>query len=169
MFGFGKDPAKERKERGKSEKPTWTELSQRLRFSQTSITEWRKLPGAPQEPIYEEWTVFIEDNDLGGQGRKSSEARENFLTARVQKQNRLLDIEIAKKERALVDRAAVDGMLLQVSSLAKTVLYQKMERELPAKLVGLTPPEMSIKMREAADEISEIIANGFRDWSQTEP
>lgn len=152
-------------------KDTWAKLAIRLRVSRTSILAWRGLPDAPEVPDYERWKAFVALMELGsGVGNKVTKGREDLLKENLVKKNRLLDLEIEQKERKLVDRSQVNQMLLRVASLQKTVAFQKLEHEMPAKAVAFGAPveEMRKLGREAAEALCEIFAQELTKWEGDE-
>ena len=148
-------------------KETWAKLAIRLGFSYETIRQWRDLPDAPEVPDLERWKAYVEVMGLGQVGNKTSKGREDLLKENLIKKNRLLDLEIALKERKVVDRSAVNQMLLRVASLQKTVVFQKLEHELPAKAVAFGAPmdPMRTLGREAAEGICDIFAQEMEKWS----
>ncbi len=150
---------------------TWPRLAEILGFSRRTITEWRKLPGAPTGPQdIKAWRDFIEVNDLGIVGNRASKSREQLLVEKLTKENRLLELKIAKEERTVVERAAVDQMLLRLGSLQKTLLYQKLEREMPVKAAagGADVEQMRKLGMETADSICELFRQGMTAWEETQ-
>lgn len=148
----------------KKKQDSWANLAQRLHVSRVSLTAWRKMPGAPATPDFDLWKDFVAENSLGIAGNRIGGQRETHLAAAVEKRNRLLDLEIAEKEGRMADRNQVNEMLTRVATLQKTILYAKLERELPAKAVGRTADEIARLGREFADELADIFARGIEEW-----
>lgn len=140
-----------------SEDTTWSGLAKRLRVSRQAINEWRKLPGAPTDADTESWKRFIEEQQLGGAGNKVGKRREQLLEEKVEKQNKLLDLQIAREESRMVPRAEVDQMLMTLATQQRSILYQKLENELPPKIDGLPIAESRAALRAAADEICDLM------------
>lgn len=152
-------------------KHTWNKLAIHLKVSRTSIENWRQLPEAPEVPDPDRWKAFVEMNELGKTvGNKVTLGREELLKENLVKKNRLLDLEIELKERRVVDRSQVNQMLLRVASLQKTVAFQKLEHELPAKAIAFGAPveEMRGLGREAAEALCEIFAQEMTKWEGDE-
>lgn len=149
---------------------TWADLSKALRFSRQAVAEWRKLPGAPQTPDVTAWKKFIADNELGIVGNRVSKDREGLLTRKLAAEVRLAELKAAKEERTVIDRDAVDAMLLRLGSLQKTVLYQKLEKEFPAKAAahGAQVEAMQRLGREAADALCEIFTGEMDKWTEAQ-
>ncbi len=148
--------------------PTWGNLSKHLKVSRQSVTEWRKLPGAPQEPASGPWKAFVEEHGLGVVGNRKSHRREFLLESAVEKKNRLLDLEIAQKERRTIYRADVNKLLLHVASQQRAVLYAALEREYPGKVVGRTAGEISQRGRELADRVCDIMNREIETWQKSD-
>jgi len=130
------------------------------------MRDWRKLPGAPQNPDIEAWSTYVSDNDLGVVGNRVSQDREELLREKLTKENRLLDLKIAREEKTSVDRAEVDALLLHIATMQKTVLYPALERELPAKAEGHTAAEISLIGREIGDRLCAIFTSQIESWQQ---
>jgi hypothetical protein len=149
------------------EKPDdWGTLCKRLKFSRTAFHGWRKLPGAPQTPDAAAWKAFIAENDLGIVGNRVSKDREELIKEKLTKENRLLDLKIAKEEKTSVDRKEVDALFLHIATLAKTTLYPALERELPPKAEGRTAAEISLIGREMADKIVDQMQRDMEAWAE---
>lgn len=148
--------------------PEWGTLAKQLRVSRTAIFNWKKLPGAPEEANFEAWRDFVAAEGLGISGNRVGKKRETLLEGRAEKQNRLLDLQIAKEERKYVERAEVNKLLLAVSSRQKAQLYAALEREYPGKVVGRTVSEISVLGRELADRLCEIFQQPVEQWQTSE-
>ena len=147
------------------EKPGWGLLAKRLHFSRIAIYEWRKLPGAPQEPNLEEWKLYIESNQLGHSGNRLTKKRDELLGEKTTREIRLLDLKIAKEEATSMDVDEVGDLLLHLSSFAKTILYQRLSRELGARCAGKTPEELTHFGNDIADEICAQLSDAITKWS----
>lgn len=150
----------------KPAKPTWSKLSNRLRVSAKTVDLWKRLPGAPAEPDYEQWKAFVKERGLGVVGNRVGKSRESLLTENLVKKNRLLDLEIANKERKSVDRGEVDSLLLHVAAMQKTVLFPALERELPPRAEGKTAAEIAILGREIGDRLCDVFTATIEAWKQ---
>ena len=144
----------------------WAKLALKLQVSRVSLTAWRKLPEAPEVPDLERWQAFIEVMELGISSNRMSKSREELIKEKLTKENRLLEIKIAEAEKKMVSRAAVDALLLHVSTLAKATMYPALERELPPKVAGRTAEEVSLIGREMADRICEQMQRDITAWSE---
>lgn len=145
----------------------WGTLAKQLKVSRQAVAKWKKIPGAPTAPNLSDWQAFVEEHQLGVVGNRVSKGREELLGENLTKKNRLLDLQIGREERSMVDRADVDQLLLHVGSLAKTTLYPAMERELPARAAGRSAAEIAVIGREIADRICEQMQRGFEAWGET--
>jgi len=145
---------------------TWSKLAIKLQVSTQAIREWRRLPDAPDVPDLERWKAFVELNELGIVGNRVSKDRETLLKEKLTKENRLLDLKIAKEEKTSVDRKEVDALFLHIATLAKTTLYPALERELPPKAEGRTAAEISLIGREMADKIVDQMQRDMEAWAE---
>jgi len=159
----GKTSRKARPDKVK-EKAEIAAFRRAIGVSEPTFADWRRMPGAPVTLDVEQWRAFIVENGLGVRGSRPMPAREAHLTDNVARRNRLLELEIQQKEGKLADRSEVDTMLTRMGSLQKTILYAKLERELPAKAVGRSAEEIATLGREFADELCAIFARGVEEW-----
>lgn len=155
---------KENGDEPKYEPNTWAKLAIRLGVSVPSLTNWRKMEGAPKTPALKAWEEFVDANSLGVSGNRVGRGREELLKENLVKKNRLLDLEISEKEKKSVDRAEVDALLLHVATMQKTVLYPALERELPPRAEGKSASEISMMGRAIADRVCEIFTSSIESW-----
>lgn len=134
----------------------WKMLAAKLGVSVQSVAVWRKMPGAPLEPIWEQWEPFVKEHKLGEQVRRLSgfELREEKTKHEIE----LIKAKVAKEQRRVIDREEVNQLLLHIASRAKTMLYQFLETEAPPKLDGLPAAQMRPILREMADSIADEMA-----------
>jgi len=152
----------------KAEKePGWGELAVQLKVARRVLFTWRRLPGAPETADLGIWKNFVEENSLGIAPNRVAPRRAELMEENLVKRNRLLDLEIAKQERSVIERAAVDALLLRVASMQKTILYQSLEREMPAKAAGRSAEEIAVLGRETADNLCEIFSREIEQWKQS--
>lgn len=145
---------------------TRAQLANRLGVSTNSITTWKKLPGAPSGWEFEEWKAFMEANGLGIRGaKKIGGERENLLTRKLERETKLLDLRIAKEEGNYIERTAANEFMLHVATMQKTVLYQRLGRELGARGEGKSAAELNALGQAIADEICTIMVNGLEQFN----
>lgn len=143
------------------------ELARGLGFSAPALSQWRtKYPdAAPADFDPAKWLDFIETQNLGQVGNRTSKSREALLTEKVASEVRLNHIKIAQAERKLIPAADVDSFLLHIAASTKAALYQ-MTSELPPKLAGLETAEIRRLMREHADVICVEMQGLQEHWCQ---
>ena len=147
-------------------RPNWGHLAQHLGVVPRTLSRWKHLPGCPATPDVEAWRKFVEENSLGISPTKISPGRARLMEENLVKRNRLLDLEIAKQERRVIERAAVDELLLHVASLQKVVLAQKLEREMPVRTEGKSAAEKVLIGRAILDEICGIFSSRATQWRE---
>jgi hypothetical protein len=147
-------------------RPNWGHLAQRLGVTPRTLSRWKHLPGCPATPDVEAWQRFVEENSLGISPNKITPGRARLMEENLVKRNRLLDLEISKQERRVIERAAVDELLLHVASLQKVVLGQKLEREMPARTEGKSAAERVLIGRAILDEICGIFSSRATQWRE---
>jgi len=148
----------------KADKLTWIALAEKLDVTSQSVVNWRKMPGAPTDTNLESWLAFVRDNSLGIAGNRVTKDREALLIEKLETEIALNRAKLAKEERTVVDRDAVDAFLLHVATLQKTILYQRLVRELGPKGEGKTAQELSVFGQAVADELATIFSNSIEQW-----
>ena len=141
----------------KADPATQRELAARLRISVQSLSGWSKLPGAPTDYNVAAWKAFVEENQLGLSGNRVSKSRETLLTEQVEKKNRLLDIDIAKKEGRLAPVESINEGAMRTASAQKQMLYQILVHELPPRTVGQDVATVRQLNQDTADRICELM------------
>jgi DNA-binding MurR/RpiR family transcriptional regulator len=86
--------------------------------------------------------------------------RKKKLTKEIAK----LELQVEKLKNAYVSRDEVANYVHGLALSAQSLLRKYFENELPAKLVGLSTPEIQIRCREAIDSISEVFQRKPSDW-----
>lgn len=151
----------------KNDKLTWMALAEKLEVSSQAVVNWRKLPGAPVTSDLEKWVSFVKENGLGLMGNRVGKDREALLIEKLETEIALNKAKLAKEERTVVDRSAVDAFLLHVATLQKTILYQRLCRELGPKGEGKTAQELNVFGQAVADELATIFSNAIESWNQS--
>jgi hypothetical protein len=147
------------------EQITTAELARRVQFTQSAIAKWRKqYEDAPTENSVEQWQAFIAKHGLG---RRGNHKPENLRDAELRKktaETRLLEIKIAKEERAVIPSKDVDTFLLHAASRIRSSLYQTFQTELPPKTAGLDVTEVRRLNREACDVLMLSMQTLQDEW-----
>jgi hypothetical protein len=150
--------------KAKQKPENWGTLAKRLHVSRTAIHEWKKLDGAPTEPNFEAWKAFVAENGLGVAGNRVSSKREGLLSDAARLKNRLLELEVARKEGRTVERTDMDTLHHKVFTRQKAVLFAALESEYPGKAVGRTASELRVLGRQLAERICDIFAQDVEGW-----
>lgn len=146
---------------------TKSELAQHLRVSVRSLQSWGKLPGAPTGLDVEEWKKFADENQLGIAGNRVGGSREELLQEKLRSEIRLNELKIQKEEGKTVLVSEVEERDLHLATLQKTVLYQKLGRELGARCAGRSAEELCVLGEQIADEICGIFSEGVEKWKDS--
>jgi len=146
-------------------KKTWKAVYEATGFSHMAFREWRKLPGAPNEPDLEAWAKFIEDNQLGNAGNRVSEDREHWLTQQAEFRAKLLEIEHKKATGEIVMKEDLDARDVRIASAQRAALYEILTTELPVKSEGKSAVEIRALNREAADRVCVLMQDRLGEWA----
>lgn len=74
---------------------------------------------------------------------------------KLEQEVRYLRLKGDREERRMIPRSEVDALLLHIATRQKTLLYQRLETELPPKLDGLSAAETRPILRKVADDICD--------------
>ena len=146
------------------DKSDWGTLAKRLHYSRTAIFNWRKIDGAPQEPDYDAWKLFIQNADVGVAGNRKSKDREALLKEKLETEIQLNKLKIGKEEGRMVEVAEVETRDMHLGTLMKVMLYQRLGRELGPRGVGKDASQLNLLGEQVADEICEIFQRGVENW-----
>lgn len=146
--------------------PTWVQLGKTLGVSDKSLFLWRKMEGAPQLPVEDEWRAYIDEKELGISGNKTSKGREHWLTLKAKNETTLQSIKIAKEKGQAVSIESVDTLLSRVALSQKTLLYDLLENQMPHRLTGKTSAEIRKILRKAADDVCAIMQTNEAKWKK---
>lgn len=140
---------------------TQAELAQRIKFSAGAISGWKNLPGAPAELHVGQWLEFIKANDLG---KKPAKGKEALQKEKLETEIKINGLKIRREEGRTVEIAEVEERDLHLSTLMKTMLYQRLGRELGPRGVGKDASQLNLLGEQVADEICEIFQRGIETW-----
>ena len=143
----------------------WSELARQLKVSRQALLAWRRLVGAPEVAELGAWQKFVAEKSLGVAPNRVTRGRDELLRAKTEREIKLLDLKIAKEEATSMDVDEVADLLLHLSSFAKTILYQRLSRELGARCAGKTPEELTHFGNDIADEICAQLSDAITKWS----
>lgn len=144
-------------------------LAEALGFTRQSFYDWkiRFKDSCPTGDDVEQWRRFIEENQLGVVGNRVEKPRENLMQEKLTQEIRLLKTKNAKEEKSVVDRGEMDELLLHISTLQRTILHQRLGRELGPKCEGKNAAEMNVFGRQLADELCDIFSGKIDQWRST--
>ena len=98
------------------------------------------------------------------QAEKSKGKLSDLRQMNLEKQNRRLDIEIARIEGEMIEMRQVDELFMRIGLLLKAILFAALEQELPAKVAGKTPEEIRLISRDIGDRMCECFATERDQW-----
>ena len=150
-------------------KPTVSSLSKALDVSRPTIYVWLEKYGAecPGLGDVEGWQKLIVAKNLTHAGPRAGKERESLIQQKLSQEIRLLKTKNAKEEKSVVDRGEMDELLLHISTLQRTILHQRLGRELGPKCEGKSAAEMNVFGTQTADEICDIFTQKLDQWRQT--
>ncbi|MCC6414608.1 MAG: hypothetical protein IT582_01690 [Opitutaceae bacterium] len=143
--------------------PSRRALARELGVDEKSLRQWERLPGAPQDRDPAIWRAFIEEHDLGVTSGASPELRA-LRAEKMAVETRLLKLKERQQEGRTADIEAVRDYLTKLGAKFDLLLTQKVETELPARVVGKDIVAARAECRAVHDEIREIVNAGFSEW-----
>lgn len=100
------------------------------------------------------------------QAEKSKGRITDLRSVNLEKQNRRLDLEMARIEGTMIELREVDEAFMRIGLLLKAILFAALEQELPAKASGKTPEEIRLIARDIGDRMCECFAAEQTQWNQ---
>lgn len=134
---------------------SWNALADILGVSRRTVTNWRKLPGAPKTRDAEAWGAFVEERDLGAE--RSSATIKKYRAEKLALEIRILRIRAERESRELIPLAEAQGTLDRFVAKVHSLITQKLETEGPPRLVGKDISGIRAELRNLHDEIGEAI------------
>lgn len=144
---------------------TIVELATILGVTRRTLTNWRKLPGAPQPApngshSVNAWRDFVRANNLKSNqeltGAESDALKARKLLAEVEE--RELRVAVKKGEYVLVEDVRRSWLTLVGKAIA--LMRAKFENELPPILSGLDAQGIREETGKAIDEVCRILHEG---------
>ena len=93
--------------------------------------------------------------------------KEELTKEKLRSEIRLNELKIQKEEGRTVLVTDVEERDLHLATLQKTVLYQKLGRELGARCAGRSAEELCVLGERIADEICGIFNEGVEKWKDS--
>jgi hypothetical protein len=140
-------------------------LARELKFSQSALAKWKaQHADHPTSLDVDEWRAWIDGKGLGKRGHHRADSMVELDARKRRAEVRLLEIKIAKEERALIPANDVDTFLLFLASRLKSSLYQMFQTELPPKLAGQEVAEIRRMARESCDVLMLSMSHLQDEW-----
>jgi hypothetical protein len=134
-------------------------FAESLGCDEKSLRRWEVRPDAPKERDLDTWRAYIEAQGLakGMTGKSYAELRED----KIREEIALLALKRKKEEGKTYDAADVKRYLSQLGAKWHQLLTQKLEVDIPARLLGKNIVEARAEARAVHDEIREICNAGI--------
>ena len=144
------------------------ELATALGCSRRSITNWKKLSGAPRPNSdgthdVAAWRRFLQERSLGGvEPPDEAGLKARKLLAEIHDR----EFRLAIRKGEYIRKEAVREAWLSRSGRVVNLLRYKFEKELPPRLAGLQAPDIQELLSSAIDEVLRDLHDG-KDGSLT--
>jgi transcriptional regulator with XRE-family HTH domain len=135
------------------------QLAKELGVDEKALRQWETRPDAPQSKDVAEWKAYIEANHLAkGMTRQSyADLREE----KIKEEIALLRLKKRREEGKTILIDDVREYLGRLGAKWDQLLTQKLETEIPARLVGKDIVAARAEARAVHDEIREICNAGI--------
>lgn len=138
------------------------ELARQLGVDEKTLREWKKREDAPGPNDVDGWKKYIEANGLGV---RASASIVQLRAEKLAVETRILKLKEKRENRQLVEVEEVRRHLAVMAAKFDQLLTQKIDGELPARVVGKDIVATRAECRAVHDEIREITATGLSNWN----
>lgn len=137
-------------------------LATLLGCDEGALRKWEKLPDAPKSRDVEAWKAWVAAGHITRpQGSGYAAKRE----AKMEVETRLLLLKEQKERGRLAEIAEVKEYLARLGAKFDQLLSQKIDTELPARVVGKDIVAARAEARTIHDEIREAVNAGISQWT----
>lgn len=123
-----------------------------------AIRKWELLPDAPKSRDVEEWKAFVAKGHLT---RPQSKSYAETRTEKLEVETRLLKLKEAKEKREVIPFADAQAAFDRLLAKWHQLIAQKLEVEVPARLLGKDITAARIEAKRIHDEIAETVNANF--------
>lgn len=158
------DPAKEETDAQSLGDVSQRELARLLNVDEKALRNWIKArPDAPPVSDVDAWKKYAHDNNLGkGACNKTiAELRAEKLAV----ETRLLHLKEQQAKGELVEVAEVRAYLAQLGAKFDQLLTQKIDTELPPRVLGKEIVGIRAEVLATHDEIRAAVNSGISQWT----
>lgn len=96
--------------------------------------------------------------------QQTREKKDNAKERKLEVETRILLLKEAKENRTVATVSDIEKLLLHLSTMVKTIAYQRLGRELGARGEGKSAAELNVLGKTIAGELVDIMENGVRSW-----
>ena len=103
---------------------TWNSIAKTLGVSRTTLSRWRRQPGAPASKDAEEWKQYVEQRDLGHADNKPSHSREYYLTQKARYEARRLKRVEDEAAKRIIETAEAVAAIKRIAFAQKSAYWR---------------------------------------------
>lgn len=144
---------------------TWGQLAAQLGVTRASLSEWRKLEGAPICRDVDVWQAFVDANNLGN-ASSGGQGLVGLREAKLATDIRLKELLIAEKERKTIRFEEVDKLLMTIAVRLKSHLYATFGSALPVEIAGKDAGFCRARLLAVADEMCDTMQSEVGKWRE---
>lgn len=137
-------------------------LAKLIGCNEATIRRRQEQGGCPDFADVEGWRKLIAETKSAG-GQSYHDLRNEKLAAEI----RLLKLKEQQAHGKLVEVEEVRGFLARLGAKFDQLLTQKLDTEIPARLLGKDIVAARGEARTVHDEIREIVNGGLSKWEPT--
>jgi len=137
----------------------WADIAGKLGVSRQTLYNWRKLDGAPTEPVIEAWIPWMEANKGDTANMELGEAKRLVELEKLRKLRR--ENEIQEGRMIAVDTAV--ACIRTATQKWDLALTQALDTEGPKRCEGKSIAELRMEFREIHDGLRDQSKRLFHD------
>jgi HTH domain len=162
-----------------TQQPTITELAKQIGVSRRTLHRYLAKPNRPNSFDVDEWKAFVDatkvnvpEETSGASETDSGAAVESYIDARARKMvaaANMAEIQEAVIKRNVFEKAEVYETLYEIAGTVKRKVQRLYSSELPQRLAGLGPVEVSEILRDEFDAMLGDISKTLQSLFEREP
>lgn len=138
---------------------TQQELADALHVARRTIVRWQKLAGYPRNATPENVTAWRAE-----QKPREREELEELKCQKLQQDIEIGELKAARLRREQIRVEQVDALSRLIGQKLSLLFRQKVEVELPGRVLGKPIAEVNVECAAVADEMREIVNANLADY-----
>jgi transcriptional regulator with XRE-family HTH domain len=144
-----------------AERLTQAQLADALHINVRTIQRWEKLAAYPKNPTPENVATWRAE-----QKPRARDDLEQLKCDKLQQDIEIGELKAARLRREQIRVEQVDALSRLIGQKLSLLLRQKVEVELPGRVLGKPIAEINAECAAAADEMREIVNGNLADYGR---